>query len=175
MMKRLFCAVLALALLMTATLAMAEKITVFTDPATGAKVTLELEGEYNLEYDEHCTEDYTQFTVSRDGVCPVVVVAYAADTEDINMNDMTEEQLAEVVKSINDMFSDENYTVTVEKTASGNTYINIASISENGSFQERFTIFEDFNMSRTQFSDGLFTEADDAFIAEVQGALWVEK
>ncbi|MCQ2457317.1 MAG: hypothetical protein MJ142_01130 [Clostridia bacterium] len=174
-MKRLFCALLALAMLLTAAAAFAEKIVVLTDVATGAKVTFEMEGEYSIEYDEHCTADYVQFTVSRDGVCPVIVSVFARDAEDKNMNDMTDEELEAQRASLEADLADEGYVVTIETTSFGNKYINCVAASENGSVQQRYTVFEDFDMCRIQYSEGLFTEADTAFLAEVQASLWVEK
>ena len=166
---------MALAMLLTTAAAVAEKITVFTDPATGAKVTFEMEGEYYIEYDEHCTNDLVLFTVSREGVCAVLVSVFARDAEDKNMNDMTDEELEELRARLEADMSGEGFTVTVETTPSGNKYINFVNAAENGSVQQRFTIFENFDMDRIQYSEGLFTEADNAFIAEVQGALWVEQ
>ncbi len=174
-MKRLFCTLLVLAMMLTVTAAFAEKTTVFTDPATGAKVTFDMEGEYNIEYDQNCTPDYIQFDVSRDGVCPVTVLIFARDAEDKNMNDMTDEELEQMRSTWEIAMSGEGFTVTVETTPSGNKYLNFVNASESGSVQERYTIFEDFDMDRIQFSEGMFTEADTAFLAEVQSALWVEK
>ncbi|MDO5434910.1 MAG: hypothetical protein Q4G19_00915 [Clostridia bacterium] len=174
-MKRLFCALLALAMLLTAAAVYAEKIVILTDAASGAKVTFEMEGEYSIEYDEHCTDDYVQFTVSRDGVCPVIVAVFARDVEDKNMNDMTDEELEAERAALEADLAGEGYVVTIETTPYGNKYINCVAESENGSVQQRYTTFEDFDMCRIQYCEGLFTEADTAFIAEVQGSLWVEK
>lgn len=174
-MKRFVGILLAMVMLLTAAAALAaDKITVFTDPATGKKVTLELEGEYTIEYDEHCTADYVEFNVVREGVCPVTVSVFARDAEDKNMNDMTEEELEACRAQIEEELAGEGYVVTVETTPMGNRYINCVAASETGSVQQRYTVFEDFDINRIQFSEGLFTEEDNAFIAEVQGGLWTE-
>ena len=171
-MKRLIALFTAMMMLALCVCAVAEdKITVFTDEATGAKVTLEMQGEYYIEFDQHSGTEYVQFDVSRDGVAPVTVMISAIDAEGVNMNDMTEEQLQQLC---NYLAVDEDSVVTVEETESGNKYINILIASEEGSIQERYTVFEGFDMSRVQFKEGIFTEEDTAFLAEVQSGLWVE-
>ena len=173
-MKRIAAAIVAMILVLCCAAALAEKTTVFTDPVTGDKVTLEIENA-TIEFDEDSTEDLGIFTVKRDGVCDVYVLIYAKDTEDKNLNDMTDEELQGVIDYFTSEIDDEDTKVTLEVTKDGNKYVNIVSESENGSLQQRFTVFENFDMSRTQFSTGLFTEEDTAFLAEVQSGLWTEK
>lgn len=173
-MKRIFALVLAV-LMLCASAALAEKVTVFTDAATGWFVTLEMQGDYTLEYDKDCTEDFCQFDVIREGVNPVTVLIWAKDTEEKNMNDWTEEETATAI----DYFTaqDEHFggKISMETTPAGNKYLQYMENSEEGSYQERYTIFEDFDMNRCQFSTGTFTDEDIAFMDEVQGGLWVTK
>lgn len=174
-MKKIVAAVVALLMLATAfTAVAAEKITVFTDQETGAYVTLELES-YAIDYDEHSGDEYVQFTLTREGVQPVEVMIAASDAGNKNTNDMTQEELDLFVASLTELLADEGYTVTVETTKDGNKYFRIVGDNEFGAYEERYTIFEGFEMSRVQTSETTFTEDDTDFLAEVQSGLWVSR
>ena len=175
-MKRIVAVVLSMLMVMVMTAAFAaEKEIVFTDPLTGASVYLEMEGEHYLEFLENPEEDMCIFEVSRDGFPTVTVTVYAKDTTDKNMNDWTDEEMAQCIAFYQSEES-EGTLITEEVTPAGNKYIRFLNESEEGSVEERYTVFEDFDMSRIMFKEGgTFTEEETAFLAEVQSSLWVMK
>lgn len=175
-MKR-FLAMLLAALMLTGACAMAaeEPIDLFV-AESGTKVTLTMQNPFNIEFNV-VDDGHMQAFISREGVEDIVVIVDKTDSDiDFNMADMSDEDKQKQMEYIKNV-EFEGYTevtVNIEKTPAGNEYFDVFASYENINVHRRVTIFEGYYFDRYQMSTTAFTDADNAFMDEVQQGMWIK-
>ena len=171
-MKKLV-ALFAALIMLFSVCAMADEapVTLYT-AENGATVTLTMKGAYTIKESKTDNGETMLWVISREGVADVfIVITPCGDM--VMLNDMSDEEIEAIIKNYADEYGDV-ITVSVEVTPSGNKYFDCFWDEGTSQMNERWTYFDGFELSRTQIVvDGILTDADTAFLAEVQEGMWV--
>lgn len=172
-MKKLIALLLALFMLSSVCAFAEEKVETLYTAEDGTIVTLTMKGEYTLENIEDGSSNY-RWIVHRDGVADVWV-SIAPLEETVGLNDLSEEEIAEIMNFYYEG-SEDYLTLSLELTPSGNKYLDFFWDFGDSQSNERWTYFEGFELNRFQNTTDehpVLTEEDTAFLAEVQEGMWV--